>query len=493
MQNFMTALLVCTLVMSMVAALYLLCSPIISRWYSAKWRYYIWLIVIIAFIVPFRPHLGNNAVTLEMPAPAAPNVIFFAETMEERMEIEQMVSQTNSAPVNIHWWQVAFFLWITGAVIFLLHHIVRHFFFIKAINRWSEKITNRQILATFEDIKSEMGIGGRVSLHMSPFGSPMAIGIMRPKIYLPTTDMAQSELRFILMHELIHCKRKDLIYKYLVVLATAVHWFNPLIHVVSRAIDMLCEISCDEEVVRDADFCARQSYGEALIGVVAYQTKISTALSTNFYKGKNGTKTRISSIMDTRKKKPGILVACVMVLLIALTSVFAVSADAELAQMVNQDESPGQYVEFGDTLIFAHPSKNIQLDGFNIGVAENIQFESFNITAVDHSQVWGLASSAQIIFWASLPIRDVSLVRFTVEHDNLLGEDVFVQTGIFNVAEMLFTGEALLFNNFTSPYLLSIISFFDLQDQQHFLAIRYFDFYPYFFEAFEMTGQVKFN
>ena len=481
MQSFIIALLVCTVVMSVVAVLYIACSPLISRWYSAKWLYYIWLIVVVGFIVPFRPSVGNNAVVLEMPAPPANDIIFFSEIMEQRIEIEQMQAQAIMASVNTPWWQLAFLLWFIGFVVFLAYHIIRHLLFIKAISRWSEKVTDERILATFEDIKSEMGIRENISLHMSPLGSPMAIGIIRPQIFLPTTDIEQNELRFILMHELIHCKRKDLIYKYLVVLATALHWFNPLVHIVARVIDMLCEVSCDEEVVRDADISTRQSYGEALIGVVAYQSKIKTALSTNFYKGKKGTKNRISSIMDIRKKKPGILVACAVLLLVASTSVFAVERGiVELERAESPGESLGRYIEFGDTLIFVHQ-------------AEHMEPNDFSIAVVDYGQVWELTSDAQIILGASLPIRDVSLIRFTIEHDRLLGEDVFVQTGSFNVAEILFTGEVLLFNNFTSPYLFNIISFFDLQDQQHFLAIRYFYFYPYLFEAFEMTGQFQFN
>jgi len=141
--------------------------------------------------------------------------------------------------------------------------------------------------------------------------------------------LADDELRFILKHELVHYKRKDLYYKFLVLIATAIHWFNPFIYLIERAINAQCELSCDAEVILGADADTRQHYSEAIIGVVKYHSKIRTALSTNFYGGKKGMKNRISSIMDTRKKRLGtIIISLVLVATLCTGFVFAASAYA---------------------------------------------------------------------------------------------------------------------------------------------------------------------
>jgi len=129
------------------------------------------------------------------------------------------------------------------------------------------------------------------------------IGFVNPRILLPKSDIEEDELRFILRHELVHYKRKDLWYKCLVLIATAIHWFNPIVYLMAEAIDILCEMSCDAEVIRSTDADTRQHYSETIIGVVKYQSKMKTALSTNFYGGKKGMKNRIFSIMDTGKKR----------------------------------------------------------------------------------------------------------------------------------------------------------------------------------------------
>ena len=73
-------------------------------------------------------------------------------------------------------------------------------------------------------------------------------------------------------------------------IATAFHWFNPIVYLIAKAIDIQCELSCDEKVVRGTNADIRVYYSETIIGVVRQQYKRKTALSTNFYGGKKGMK-----------------------------------------------------------------------------------------------------------------------------------------------------------------------------------------------------------
>ena len=194
--------------------------------------------------------------------------------------------------------------------------------------RWNECVTDERILAIFQDLKDEMGISTRISLYQnSDMSSPVMYGFVKPRIILPTVTPAEDELRFILKHELVHYKRKDLCFKFLVLVATAIHWFNPIAHLVAKVIRTQCEVSCDAEVIRDTDSVTRLQYSEALIGVVKYHSKLNPALSTNFYGGKKGMKKRITSIMDTSKKRVGGLVVA-LALVATLGTGFAFATNA---------------------------------------------------------------------------------------------------------------------------------------------------------------------
>lgn len=288
MQNFMITLLTCSATMSAIALLYMALTPLLSKRYSAKGRYYTWLVVVLGLIIPFRPHFGSALVNVNVPAEMAlPSM----QTGYVAPAMEQISTAQNSfaAPI-LSIWQILALIWLAGALVFLLCHAVKHCRFMKLVARWSEDIPDGHIaLSILEQLKTEMGIAGQISLQICPsIGSPMLVGFTRPKILLPAMDFAEEELRFILAHELVHHKRKDLYYKVLVLLATAIHWFNPAVYIAARAIDAECELSCDDEVIRSTDADTRQHYSKTILGVVKYQSRFRTALSTNFYGGKKG-------------------------------------------------------------------------------------------------------------------------------------------------------------------------------------------------------------
>ena len=78
--------------------------------------------------------------------------------------------------------------------------------------------------------------------------SPFVMGLLRPKIYLPST-LKETERGYILRHEQYHIRRRDYLVKFLAFLALCVHWFNPLVWAAFILAGKDMEMSCDEAVV----------------------------------------------------------------------------------------------------------------------------------------------------------------------------------------------------------------------------------------------------
>jgi len=317
----MITLLICSATMSALALLYMAATPLLSKRYSDKGRYYAWIVIVIGLIIPFRPQWSSPLVSVEVPGYASSFIAEVSIATQNPQTIPINMPYINNVVASnvissISWWQFTAIIWFVGVVVLFAYHIIKHARFTKLVRRWSEPAKDMRIVSLFKKLKSEMGIEKQIPLYICPsVNSPMLIGVFKPKILLPTTDMEQDELNFVLKHELVHYKRKDLLYKHLVVLATILHWFNPIVYLIARMIDELCEKSCDTEVIQFEDADARQSYGETIIGVARYQSKMKTALSTGFYNNKKSIKSRIATIMDSRKKKPGLILACVAMFL----------------------------------------------------------------------------------------------------------------------------------------------------------------------------------
>ena len=59
-------------------------------------------------------------------------------------------------------------------------------------------------------------------------GSPFVYGVVCPRIYLPEKITGEEE-QYILLHEQIHIKRGDAVFRLFSWLALCLHWFNPLV------------------------------------------------------------------------------------------------------------------------------------------------------------------------------------------------------------------------------------------------------------------------
>lgn len=329
MQGFLTALIECSVSMSVLVLGFIALTPWLSKKYAPKWLYYAWLIITAGFIVPVRFHTDIALIQMKTAPPYIQHIIpgNVGNVAKPVMQTDVLHS---SLPV-IPWYQIAGFIWIIGTVTFIAYHGLKHYRFIKMVNRWCEQGTKPELLEALQKIKSDMEIDRQVKLQIcSCVSSPMMIGFVKPVILLPSSNYSMDELQLILRHELVHFRRKDLWYKSLVFLATAIHWFNPVIYLMAKFIAVQCEISCDAEVVKGTDVSNRQRYSETIIGVIKSQSRMQTAFSTNFYGGKNGMKKRILSIMDTKKKKTGVIVLCLILIgTMGTDVVFATSATAD--------------------------------------------------------------------------------------------------------------------------------------------------------------------
>ena len=324
MQDFLTTLLQCSVSMSLVTLVYAAILPFLSKRYTAKWRYMVWLVIAAGWIFPFRPRIKMSflpAQIADIPVTSVQPIINAIPSMADTGDIV-------NAPATIPLWWVLAAIWIVGVVSVVLYHALRHGRFMKMVRRWGEPVTNLENLGILVSLKSEMGIKAQVGLNVcQSITSPMLVGFFHPAILLPPVKIAGDELSLILKHELIHFKRHDLWYKALILAATALHWFNPVVYLMAKAAGVQCEISCDALVLQGADFQQRKQYGETIIGVVRNGTKLRTALSTNFYGGKKGMKIRISSIMDTKRKKAGVIVLCLALAGIMMTGATLAAAE----------------------------------------------------------------------------------------------------------------------------------------------------------------------
>lgn len=73
---------------------------------------------------------------------------------------------------------------------------------------------------------------------------------------------------FILLDELAHYKRKDLLANYLLLVLQIIHWFNPVIWYCFKRIRQDMEVAADEKVLDVLESSEQKRYGKALLAVL---------------------------------------------------------------------------------------------------------------------------------------------------------------------------------------------------------------------------------
>ena len=96
-------------------------------------------------------------------------------------------------------------------------------------------------------------------------GSPFAMGLFRPRIYIPF-DLQGESKEYILAHERYHLRRGDHLVKLFAFCLLAFHWFNPLCWLAFNRMGLDMELSCDEGVLAGYDDPAvKKNYARTLL------------------------------------------------------------------------------------------------------------------------------------------------------------------------------------------------------------------------------------
>lgn len=95
---------------------------------------------------------------------------------------------------------------------------------------------------------ADIGFDRRVEIRRTPgINTPMSTGILAPVILIP--DSERGDLDLIVLHELVHHRRRDVFRVVVTRIIRSVFLAHPLMHALGSRLDTLVEIDCDTEVV----------------------------------------------------------------------------------------------------------------------------------------------------------------------------------------------------------------------------------------------------
>jgi beta-lactamase regulating signal transducer with metallopeptidase domain len=306
---------------SLLALVLFALGPAVKKRLSQTWQYYIWLVVVLRFLLPFAPETSlvgefvkyyesstmeeivastNMGIIAEVPTDIPP-VLPSPPQYDEPGEAETVMPPVSWSDFQDNLW----LLWFGVALILFVRKATNYQSFVRLMRtgNGTEMITDEHMLKLYREELAVVKIRRVLPLYRNDqVSSPMQIGILRPALILPELDVSDDELRSILRHELTHYKRLDFLYKWLTQITLCLHWFNPVIYFIAKRINKSCELSCDESVIKNLDRDGRITYGSALLASVTAQGAYSFAASMSMSEDCSIVKERLDMIMRTRKR-----------------------------------------------------------------------------------------------------------------------------------------------------------------------------------------------
>lgn len=156
-------------------------------------------------------------------------------------------------------------LWALGAII----AAARLAYGWRQTRRWAAGKADPRLTQIYHSLPTRLR--GGVALRLTDdLETPTLAGVLHPRIWLPRAAaqrLSPEQLRHVLLHELGHARRRDLLAQWMMELACCVHWFNPLAWIAARLARADRELACDAWVLAQTATNADR-YGETLIHVV---------------------------------------------------------------------------------------------------------------------------------------------------------------------------------------------------------------------------------
>lgn len=375
---FLEVLRTSLLVSLLIAGIIVTKDKFLSK-YSHKFNYLLSLIVITRMLLLINIKLKINIGNFSKKSYTAYHEVIYNLA-------EAPVKNINT----IDYTYIGMWVWIIGLVAVLLYYTYFQGKFYSKIKNNMASVTDKRIEGILNEERKALNITKDIKVEVvNGLSSPALIGLFRATIILPKQDFSNKELSLIFRHELIHFKRKDNITKLLMILGTAIYWFNPLIYLFRKFFNEQCELSCDEKVIHDSKTEDIKEYAMLLVKSARYKNTLKLSIMSSQLTNKkvNITKRRVENMLNLRSKKKGIVAGAIVLTVMGGTlftlntnKVLAVtndeSSDSQTTTIENQQELVESYVNINGERPLIHYETYVSeesAEGFKKGLEKNIK------------------------------------------------------------------------------------------------------------------------
>ncbi|MDE7061808.1 MAG: BlaR1 family beta-lactam sensor/signal transducer [Lachnospiraceae bacterium] len=278
MADFMIRFFICNVFISGIIGILLIAKRIFKNNLSGRMQYNLWFLLLGLLAVPFVPFrfIGFPQIFSWLgrlrSSPASNTGVPSEEAVSTNLTgnadwINDFTLSVNSETPSIAGYILSG-IWIVGMLAMILF-VMKSALRLHALKKSALPLQDQEVRRLYHHCLKEMGIQREIPVYSTAFlQSPFIVGLLKPCIYLPIhliSDYSESEMRYMLLHELQHYKHKDALASYQMNLTVVIYWFHPLVWYALKEMRNDREIACDTSVLKMLDEDTYADYGNTLI------------------------------------------------------------------------------------------------------------------------------------------------------------------------------------------------------------------------------------
>ena len=365
MANFMIRFLICNVFISGIIIILLISKLIFKNNLSSRMQYNLWLLLLGLLAVPFIPFRLVSFPQISSWLRSVRNYSASHADVGANNVMDTGLSGTtnwmNNFALSVNkdtpsvTGYILLGIWIVGMLAMMIL-IIKSSLRLRTIKRSALSLQNPEVRRLYNKCLNEMKIAKNIPVYSTAFlKSPIIVGLLKPCIYLPIhliSDYHESDMRYMLLHELQHYRHKDALANYLMNFVGVLYWFNPFVWFALREMRNDREIACDTSVLKMLEAGDYEDYGNTLINFIEKVSSSPFPFASSLSGNMKQMKRRIINIASYEKptfyKKLKGLTAFILiaVLILGLTPFISTYAADESRYQWKSSSENISYVDF---------------------------------------------------------------------------------------------------------------------------------------------------
>ena len=281
MANFMIRFLLCNVFISGIVGILLIAKWVFRNNLSSRMQYNLWLLLLGLLAVPFIPFrlisfpqifswLSSVRNSSASHADVGANNVMDTDLSGTTNWMNDFALSVNHDTSSVTGY-ILLSIWIVGMLVMMIL-VIKSSLRLRTIKKSALPLQNSEVRRLYNKCLNEMKITRNIPVYSTAFlKSPIIVGFLKPCIYLPIhliSDYHESDMRYMLLHELQHYRHKDAIANYLMNFAGVLYWFNPFVWFALREMRNDREVACDTSVLKMLEEDDYENYGNTLINFI---------------------------------------------------------------------------------------------------------------------------------------------------------------------------------------------------------------------------------